>query len=137
MERETKQSVNLINLEERIKEFVIPLEAFVKGKKIDELFTALGLLYYLVCECNKNKNLPVDELYAKLKPVDDIIAGLADIYAQMVSTDAQIGLIALIKAFTNKTQAEILSSIVSRKNKIVPSDPIKQESPHAKKQKGG
>jgi hypothetical protein len=127
-------------LEERIQEFVVPLEAFVKAKALDNLFTQLGMLFYCVSECNKNKKLPVDELYAKLKPVDDVLIEFAKLYEQMISKDAQIGLIALIKAFTNKTREEILTGIVNRKSKIVSAEgenlkPVK-ETKSAKKEKG-
>jgi hypothetical protein len=120
MEKENKQSVNLKNLEQRINEFSTPLALFVKEESLQKLFLALNGLFEVVQDCNKNHKLPLDDLYAKLKPVDDVLITFAKLYEQLVTNDVQIGLIGLIKAFTQKSEAEILISIVRGTSKISP-----------------
>jgi flagellin-specific chaperone FliS len=117
-EKETKQTVNLKNLELRISEFSVPLGDYLKEESLQKLFTSLNSLYELLVESAKTHTTALDELYAKLKPVDDILIGLAKLYEQMMSNDVKIGLIALVRAFTKKSEEEILTSIVKGKHKI-------------------
>jgi hypothetical protein len=122
MEKETKQTINLKNLEDRIKDFSEPLALYVKEESLQKLFTSLNSLYEVIQKGNKSHEHRIDQLYAKLKPVDDILISFGKLYERLVSTNEQIGLIALIKAFTQKSESQILGSIVKGDKQLAVKD---------------